>query len=120
MNIVAVARCVAAIMSLIMAVYLALDGAHRPANLFLWPDVAVAVVLAVAGALPSRYAPAAMLFAFGWSGGVITTSIFSYVVRGEFAWPNLGLVLIAMAMTALLIRHLATASPDRATTGAVR
>ncbi|WP_043634157.1 hypothetical protein [Nonomuraea candida] len=102
MNVVLAARGVAAVLSLIMAVYLALDGAHRPANLFLWPDVAVAVFLAVAAALPERLARPGLIFAFGWAGGVLTTSVFSYVVRGEFAWPNLGLVLVSVAMAALL------------------
>ncbi|MFI7615801.1 hypothetical protein ACIBP6_31720 [Nonomuraea terrae] len=107
MNVVTMARGVAAVMSLIMAVYLAVDGAHRPANMFLWPDVAVAVFLAAAAALPRRYAHAGLIFAFGWSAGVITVSIFSYVVRGAFAWPNLGLVLAAVLMAALLTRSLA-------------
>ncbi|MEV0616830.1 hypothetical protein AB0I81_26165 [Nonomuraea sp. NPDC050404] len=102
MNVVTAARGVAAALSLIMAVYLAVDGAHRPANLFLWPDVAVAVFLAVAAALPARRARAALIFAFGWSGGVLTTSVFGYVVRGEFAWPNFGLVLVSVGMAVLL------------------
>lgn len=95
-----------------MAGYLALDGAHRPDDPFLWPDVAVAAFLAIRSALPARHAPTALLFAFGWAGGVLTVSVFSYVVRGEFAWPNLGLVLIAVAMAALLARHV-TRDPTR-------
>jgi hypothetical protein len=103
-NIVTAARCAAAAISLIMAGYLALDGAHRPDNPFLVPDVAVAVLLAVAGALPRRLAPTALIFAFGWTAGVLTVSVFSYVVRGAFAWPNLGLVTVSVVMAALLMR----------------
>ncbi|GAA3717377.1 hypothetical protein GCM10022224_098830 [Nonomuraea antimicrobica] len=111
MYVVTVARYVAAIMSLIMVVYLALDGAHRPANMFLWPDVAVAVLLAGSGVLPSRHARTGMIFAFGWAAGVITVSIFSYVVRGAFAWPNLALVVVAVLMAALLSRSPAIPVP---------
>ncbi|TDD25349.1 hypothetical protein [Nonomuraea diastatica] len=108
MNVVTVARGAAAAMSLIMAGYLALDGAHRPDNPFLWPDAAVAVFLAVASALPRRPAPIAMIVGFGWSAGVLTVSVFSYVVRGEFAWPNVALVVVALTAAALLGRHLMT------------
>ncbi|MFG1704162.1 hypothetical protein ACFLIM_13315 [Nonomuraea sp. M3C6] len=120
MNVVTAARWVAAAESVIMAGYLAVDGAHRPNNMFLWPDIAVAVFLAVAAALPHRLARPAMIFAFGWAGGVITVSIFSYVVRGEFAWPNLGIVVAAVTMAALLIRQLAPAPLSQERAGATR
>ncbi|SDQ51792.1 hypothetical protein [Thermostaphylospora chromogena] len=102
MNVLSVARGVAAVMTVIMVVYLALDGAHRPANPFLVPDIAVAVLLAGAALLPRRAAPVGLVFAFAWTAGVITVSLFSYVVRGEFSWGNLALVLAALVTAASL------------------
>jgi hypothetical protein len=99
---VSVARVVAAVIAVIMAVYLAVDGAHRPANPFLVPDVLVVALLAGAAPLPRRVAPVALLAAFTWTAGVLTVSVFTYVVRGEFAWPNLALVAAALTMAALL------------------
>jgi hypothetical protein len=117
-NVVTAGRCVAAVITLIMVVYLAVDGAHRPDNPFLVPDVVVAVLLGVACSLPNRFASTALVFAFGWTGGVITVSFFSYVVRGEFAWSNLGIVVAAVGMAVLLLRSSATNAP--ASRGRVR
>lgn len=102
MNVLPVARGVAAIMTVIMVVYLAVDGAHRPANPFLVPDIAVAVLLAGAALLPRSMAPVGLVFAFAWTAGVITVSLFSYVVRGEFSWGNLALVLAALVTAGAL------------------
>lgn len=109
MNVVPLARGVAVIMSVIMIVYLAVDGAHRPANPFLVPDIAVAVLLTGAVLLPKRMAPVGLIFAFAWTAGVITVSLCSYVVRGEFAWGNLALILTALATAAVLAGHTARA-----------
>ncbi|GAA0919611.1 hypothetical protein [Nonomuraea longicatena] len=102
MPVIVIARCVALLMCAIMTVYLAVDGAHRPGNPFLVPDVAVAVLLGVGAVLPKRAAVPAMLFAFAWTAGVITVSYFTQAVRGEHAWDNLALVAAALAMAVAL------------------
>jgi hypothetical protein len=100
--VIAIARCVALLMCAIMTVYLAVDGAHRPGNPFLVPDIAVALLLGVGAVLPRRVAAPALLFAFAWTAGVITVSYFTQAVRGEHAWDNLALVAAALAMAVAL------------------
>jgi hypothetical protein len=107
LNVVSVARVAAAVIAVIMAVYLAVDGAHRPANPFLVPDILVLALLAGAASLPGRAAPVGLLSAFTWTAGVLTVSVFTYVVRGELPWPNLALVATALTMAALLARSIA-------------
>lgn len=102
-----VARCVAVVMSLVMTNYLLTDAVHRDDNPFLVPDVLVAVLLGGSASLPRRLAAPAMLFAFAWTAGVITVSLFSYVVRGEFAVGNLALILVSVAMAVPLAYRLA-------------
>ncbi|GAA5064619.1 hypothetical protein GCM10023259_056140 [Thermocatellispora tengchongensis] len=100
-----VARAVAAVISVIMVVHVATVALWRDSDPFLVPDTIVAVLLAVCCLLPNAVAPTVMLFSFGWTAGVLTVSVFTYVVRGEFAWPNFGIVVASLAMAVLLHRH---------------
>ncbi|GIG91105.1 hypothetical protein [Plantactinospora endophytica] len=101
---VAVARGTAALLTVVMVWYFATSGAVRSDNLFLVPDLLVTVFALGSSLLPRRVAVPAMLFAYAWAAAVFTTSLFSYVVRGEFPVDHVFLILPSVVLAVLLGR----------------
>lgn len=104
-----ISRGVAIIVSLLMIQYFFTSDAVRSDNMFLVPDLLLAFFLLVSGLLPTRIAKPALIYAFGWTGGVLTTSMFGYVVRGEFPQDggnHLFLIIPCAAMAVALARNL--------------
>ncbi|OLF06095.1 hypothetical protein BU204_36600 [Actinophytocola xanthii] len=96
------------LLAAIMLVYLATyDGVWESDNPFLVPDILMGALLLASSVLPSRWAPPAMIFAFGWTAGILAVTVFNnQLTRDEFSVLNLGMALAAAAMTTLLIRVL--------------
>ncbi|WP_192765923.1 hypothetical protein [Plantactinospora soyae] len=108
---VTIARGVAAVMGLVMVHYFWTSDAIRAGNPFLVPDLLLTLFALVSSLLPRRVAVPAMIFAFGWAAGVLTVSLFSYVVRNEFPVDHLFLILPSVAMAVLLGRIAARVVP---------
>lgn len=105
MRIVDIGRAVAALLSLSTFVFLFLHDSWRADNMFLVPDLILCAFLLAAALLPGRFAVAALPAAFAYTAGVLITSVFSYVVRGEFGLPSLAGVLLATVAAIALVRH---------------
>ncbi|MGX7676935.1 hypothetical protein [Plantactinospora sp. DSM 117369] len=101
---VTVARGAAAALTVVMVWYFATSDALRSDNPFLVPDLLVLVFALGSSLLPRRAAVPVMIFTFGWAAGVFTTSLFHYVVRGEFPVDHIFLILPALVMAVLLGR----------------
>ncbi|ROT26790.1 hypothetical protein [Micromonospora sp. HM5-17] len=104
---VLVARLVAAAIAVVMVHYFATSNAIRADNPFLVPDAFILLSVLVSPLLPRRAAVPAMIFAFGWSAGVLTVSLFTYVVRDEFPVGHLFLIGPCLILAALLGRVVA-------------
>ncbi|MDW5330048.1 hypothetical protein [Plantactinospora sp. KLBMP9567] len=105
-----VARGAAAALTVAMVWYFATSDALRSDNPFLVPDLLVMVFALGSSLLPRRAAVPAMIFTFGWAAGVFTTSLFHYVVRGEFPVDHIFLILPSVVM-AVLLGRVAAAGP---------
>ncbi|WP_143230019.1 hypothetical protein [Actinophytocola xanthii] len=107
-SVIRAARVVGLLLAAIMLVYLATyDGVWESDNPFLVPDILMGALLLASSVLPSRWAPPAMIFAFGWTAGILAVTVFNnQLTRDEFSVLNLGMALAAAAMTTLLIRVL--------------
>ncbi|GAA3779169.1 hypothetical protein GCM10022225_79150 [Plantactinospora mayteni] len=101
---VAVARGMAGALTVAMVWYFATSDALRSENPFLVPDLLVAIFALASSLLPRRAAVPAMIFTFGWAAGVFTTSLFHYVVRGEFPVDHIFLILPSLVLAVLLGR----------------
>ncbi|MFC6023717.1 hypothetical protein ACFP2T_47140 [Plantactinospora solaniradicis] len=108
---VVVARGIAAALTLVMVYYFWTSDAIRSGNPFLVPDLLLTLFALVSLLLPRRVAVPAMIFAFAWAAGVLTVSLFTYVVRGEFPVDHLFLILPSIAMAVLLGRITAGVVP---------
>ena len=107
------ARCGAVVTGLIMLCYLVTrTPVVRFDSAFFVPDALVTALLLVAAPMPRRWAVPALLFAFAWTAGIITVSLFTYITRGEFAWGNFALVAGTLTLAGVLVREVATG--DRA------
>jgi hypothetical protein len=102
------ARCGAVVTGLIMLGYLVTRSpVIRFDSAFFVPDALLTVLLLVLAPMPRRWAVPALLFAFAWTAGIITVSLFTYVVRGEFAWGNFALVMSTLVLAGVLMREVA-------------
>jgi uncharacterized membrane protein len=113
-------RAVAFVIAIIMTQYFFTSDAVRSDNAFLVPDLLLVAFLLTASLLPQRAAVPALLFAFGWETGVFTTSLFTYIVRDEFAEGanHLALILPSLLMAILLAHRVIkqAGTPERAAT----
>jgi hypothetical protein len=102
------ARAVAVILATVMISYLVASGAIRVDNPFLVPDLLLSALLLVTACLPARWAPQALLFAFGLATGVWTTSLSHYAVRGELVdgLDHLPLIAACVIQSSFLARRL--------------
>ncbi|MGI5211728.1 hypothetical protein [Plantactinospora sp. CA-290183] len=91
-------------------VFLFLHDSWRSDNLFLVPDLVLCAVLLAAAALPARLVPPPLLAAFGYTAGVLATSVASYAVEGRLGLPSLIGALTALALAVALV-PLATRGP---------
>lgn len=109
-----IARTVAVTLATVMIVYLVVSGAIRADNPFLVPDLLLSVLLLVTACLPARWAPPALLFAFGLATGVWTTSLSHYAVRGELVdgLDHLPLIAACVIQSFFLARRLLRGPAD--------
>ncbi|WP_017588829.1 hypothetical protein [Nocardiopsis ganjiahuensis] len=115
MNLLLLARVVAAVIGVATFVYLFLHDSWHAENLFLVPDLVLCAALVAAALMPVRYARAALLFAFGLSAGVLMTSVSSYAVRGELgAVSLLGAITCAAFALVLAVSRPQTGGSSRA------
>jgi hypothetical protein len=105
-TILTAARIVAFVISVVMIIYFPTSDAIRSDNPFLVPDLLLAAFLLTSALLPRRAAVPALIFSFGWDTAVFTTSLFTYIVRDEFAEGanHLALILPSLVMAILLGR----------------
>jgi hypothetical protein len=108
-SVVRAARVVGLLLAAIMLVYLTTyDDVWESDNPFLVPDILMGVLLATSSVLPSRWAAPAMIYAFGWTAGILAVTVFNYLIRDEFSALNLAMALTATVAAALLARNVAT------------
>ncbi|MGP1274494.1 MAG: hypothetical protein ACQRW7_03635 [Caulobacterales bacterium] len=108
------ARLAAIAISVGTFAFLFINNSWRADNLFLVPDLILCALLLVAAILPARHAPAALVFAFGYTAGVLSCSVADYAVRGELGMASLIGALVSGLMACLLLRQLTTKSAGSA------
>ncbi len=104
MTLLAIARLIAAGLSLTTFVFLFLHDSFRSDNLFLVPDLVLCAALLIAAVLPRQFAVPALIGAYGMAVGVFATSVSSYAVDGEFGLPSMLGVATSLVMAVLLSR----------------
>ena len=83
-----IARGVAIVLAAFMAAYFVSDNfggdsVWRLNNPFLFPDLLIPVLLAIAVLLPRRFAARALIFSLAWSAAVWSLSLAQWLVDGE-------------------------------------
>jgi hypothetical protein len=107
-SLIRAARVVGLLLAAIMLVYLAVyDGVWESDNPFLVPDILMAVLLLGSSVSPARWAAPAMIFAFGWTAGILGVTVFNYLIRDRFSAVNLAMAAAAATAAVLLTRTLA-------------
>jgi hypothetical protein len=102
MRLLMVGRAAAAVLSLSTFLFLFLHDSWRADNLFLVPDLVLCAVLIGGAVLPGRAATAVLTVGFAYTAGVLATSSFSYLVRGEIGVPSMIGAVAAATLAALL------------------
>ncbi len=83
-----------------------LGNAFRTDNIFLVPDLVLAVLLVAAALSPKRIAPPLLLAAFSLSAGVFMTAFASSMVAGRLNIPSLAATLGSLLGMTLTARHI--------------
>jgi len=104
MDIVAVARATAVVLSAATSTFIFVSDSWTSDNLFLVPDLILCALLLFAALLPATWAAPMLVFAFGTSAGVLGTAVSSYAVQGRLGVASLIGTVVAVAMAVLLIR----------------
>jgi hypothetical protein len=104
MYVVTLGRVAALALSVGTFAFLFINDSWRSDNLFLVPDLILCVVLAVAAAMPARWAGSALLFAFALTAGVLMTSVASYAVDGRLGFASLLGAAVAVVFAAVMAR----------------
>lgn len=104
MSIVTAGRVTALALSAGTFAFLFINDSWRADNLFLVPDLVLSAALLAAALVPERWAARALPVAFGFSAGVLITSVMSYVVEGRFGFASLLGAVVAVVFAALPFR----------------
>ena len=105
MRLLPVGRVAAAVLSLSTFVFLFLNDSWRRDNLFLAPDLILCALLLVGAFLPERGATTVLPVGLAFTAGVLATSAFSYLVRGEVGVPSTFGAVISAVLAVLLVRR---------------
>jgi hypothetical protein len=113
MRLLLAGRVAAAVLSLSTFVFLFLHDSWRRDNMFLVPDLILCGILLIGALLPDRPAAATLTVGFGYAAGVLSTSVLSYAVRGEFGLPSLVGAVTAAALAGALAQDQRKSRPER-------